>query len=157
MTAQGPLPIAPPAAPDELRAAAEALERISDWTNGATPRGGPRGVALSVLATVAAAGPRRISDLAGREHLSRPGMTHVVDRLVEAGLAERRTDRADGRIVLVAVTAAGRGHLEARRTTRVEALVARLSLLPPHDRHTLCGSIDVLNDLGTRPTPEEAP
>lgn len=137
-------------------AVAEALERISGWTNCATPRGGPRGVALSVLTAIASAGPQRISDLAGREHISRPGMSHVVDRLVEAGIAERRTGRADRRSVLVAATPAGRAHLAAQRSTRVDALVARLSLLPARDRHTLCGSIDALNDLGACPTPEEA-
>ncbi|MFI1097727.1 MarR family winged helix-turn-helix transcriptional regulator [Streptomyces sp. NPDC020917] len=157
MTGDGPLQISSQAAPDELVAVAEALERISGWTNCATPRGGPRGVALSVLTTIASAGPLRISDLAGRERISQPGMTHVVDRLVEAGLAERRTDRADGRIVLVAATPAGREHLAAQRSSRVDALVARLSLLPPRDRHALCASIDVLNDLSTSPTPEEAP
>jgi DNA-binding MarR family transcriptional regulator len=140
---------------DDLVAVGEALERVSRWIRRATPHGGPNGVALSVLGTVASAGPLRVSDLADRERISQPGMTSVVNRLVEAGLAERRADPADGRIVLVAATPTGQTYMDTLRSSRAQALVKHLRGLPVREQRALCASIDGLNALSAHPIAEE--
>jgi len=52
--------------------------------------------------------PQRISDLGQHVLLSQPGLSRLVDRLVERGLVSRCADTADGRAVRVALTDAGR-------------------------------------------------
>jgi DNA-binding MarR family transcriptional regulator len=136
-------------------AVGEALERLARWVRRATPDSGPRGVALSVLATIAATGPQRISDLADRERISQPGMSNLVNRLVEAGLAERQATPADGRFVLVAATSAGLAHLDAQRSARANTLARHLSRLTAGQQRALCASIDGLNALSTGPITEE--
>ncbi len=51
--------------------------------------------------------PARISDLNEHVLLSQPGLSRLVHRLAERGLVQCRPDPADGRGVLVSLTAAG--------------------------------------------------
>jgi DNA-binding MarR family transcriptional regulator len=52
--------------------------------------------------------PQRMSELNRHVLLSQPALSRLVDRLADRGLVERRTDPADGRGVLLALTDAGR-------------------------------------------------
>jgi DNA-binding MarR family transcriptional regulator len=61
----------------------------------------------SVLAALDG-GPQRITALAGREGLAQPTTTLMVKRMEERGWVTRERDTADGRVVLVSLTAAGR-------------------------------------------------
>src|SRR4051812_2703143 len=60
-------------------------------------------------------GPWRITELAEREGLAQPTMTLLVKRLEERGWVQRERDAADGRVVLVSLTAAGTAALEETR------------------------------------------
>jgi DNA-binding MarR family transcriptional regulator len=53
-------------------------------------------------------GPQRLSELNRHVLLSQPALSRMVDRLADRGLVQRQTDPADGRGVLLALTAAGR-------------------------------------------------
>src|SRR5262252_3350784 len=52
--------------------------------------------------------PQRLSELNRHVLLSQPALSRLADRLAERGLVQRRTDPADGRGVLLALTDAGR-------------------------------------------------
>jgi DNA-binding MarR family transcriptional regulator len=78
----------------------------------------PRGLsltALSTLSTVERTGPRRLTDLALSEGVTQPSMSALVNQLEQLGLLERQSDAQDGRVVRVAITAAGREHLSTLR------------------------------------------
>jgi DNA-binding MarR family transcriptional regulator len=62
------------------------------------------------------AGSQRITSLAALEGLSQPTMTILVKRLEERGFVARERDAGDGRVVLVAITEAGREAMEGLRT-----------------------------------------
>ena len=94
----------------------------------------PRDISLtaaSTLATVERTGPRRITDLAVTEGVTQPSMTALVTVLATAGLAERRADPRDQRVVLVALTAAGADYLRSRRRAGTEALARLIDKLRP--------------------------
>jgi DNA-binding MarR family transcriptional regulator len=57
----------------------------------------------------------RMTDLAGRILASKSGLTRVIDRMEEAGLVQRERPRDDRRVILVAITPAGREALQAAR------------------------------------------
>src|SRR5688572_19066860 len=65
--------------------------------------------AYDVLLRLARAPGRalRMTELADRVMLSPSGMTRLVDRLVDKGLVERRTDPEDGRVALASLTDQG--------------------------------------------------
>jgi DNA-binding MarR family transcriptional regulator len=62
----------------------------------------------SIIATLAAAGPLHLGELARREAVTAPTASRAVDRLVELELVERMTDPDDARRHTVALTPRGR-------------------------------------------------
>ncbi|MEI8261640.1 MAG: MarR family transcriptional regulator [Actinomycetes bacterium] len=60
-------------------------------------------------------GPRRITELATSEALAQPTVTKLVDRLEGLGFVTRERSEADGRVVMVTITAGGRAEIAAVR------------------------------------------
>ncbi len=69
--------------------------------------------------------------------LSSAGTTKRLDRLVEAGLAERRPDPADRRGVLVRLTARGKLSVDRALEAHLETEKALLAALPRREQRTL--------------------
>lgn len=110
----------------------------------------PRDISLtaaSTLATVERTGPRRITDLAVTEGVTQPSMTALVTVLARAGLAERRADPRDQRVVLVALTAAGADYLRARRRAGADAFAALIAKLPAAEAQALLAATPALQHL----------
>jgi DNA-binding MarR family transcriptional regulator len=99
--------------------------------------------AVSTLATLERTGPRRVTDLA----VTQPSMTAVITQLQHLGLAERRRDPADGRVVLVAITTAGRRHLTATRRAGASVFTALIDKLPEQDAAALSAAVPALRRL----------
>ncbi len=100
--------------------------------------------AASTLATLERTGPRRLTDLAVNEEVTQPSMTALVTQLEELGLAERRRDPADARVVLVAITRAGRQHLRAMRRAGASALTGLIDKLDEQDAGVLTAALPAL-------------
>lgn len=64
----------------------------------------------------------RMSTLADRVMLTRPGLTGVVNRLQEAGLVSRSRVAADGRGLVAQLTPLGRRRLRAAHATHVASI-----------------------------------
>src|SRR6185437_10363414 len=80
--------------------------------------------AYGVLVTLVGAqdGLLTIGDLGERRNLSPSGISRSVDRLATIGLVERRTNPADGRSLLVGLTAQGLTRLRAAQVTHHETV-----------------------------------
>lgn len=100
--------------------------------------------ALSTLATLEHTGPRRLTDLAVTEEVTQPSMTSLVTQLEKLGLAERRRDRVDARVVLVAITRAGRQFIRKRRREGAEALTELIDKLDGRDAAELNAALPAL-------------
>jgi DNA-binding MarR family transcriptional regulator len=103
--------------------------------------------AASTLAILERSGPRRITDLAVAEGVTQPSMTAVVTQLQHLGLAERRRDPDDGRVVLVAITTGGRRHLSATRRASASVFTALIDELPEQDAARLSAAAPALRRL----------
>ncbi|MDP6606408.1 MAG: MarR family transcriptional regulator [Dehalococcoidia bacterium] len=88
---------------------------------------------LSALSVLVFGGPHSLGELASDEHVTPSTMSRVVDGLEAGGLAERRADRGDGRVVWVHATAKGRRLMYRGRDRRVGSLVDELRELSPDD------------------------
>jgi DNA-binding MarR family transcriptional regulator len=129
--------------PGDRTAAAEAIYPLLT----AAVRHQPRDISLtaaSTLATVERTGPRRITDLAVTEGVTQPSMTALVTALERAGLAERRADPRDQRVVLVALTVAGADYLRSRRRAGTETLARLIGKLPPGEAAALLAAAPAL-------------
>jgi len=61
------------------------------------------------------AGPRTVSDLAGRLEVTKQGMAQIIEDMERRGYVVRRPDPEDGRARLVELSARGRAALEVAR------------------------------------------
>jgi DNA-binding MarR family transcriptional regulator len=103
--------------------------------------------ALSTLATLERTGPTRLTDLAVAEEIAQPSMTSLATQLEQLGLAERRRDQADARVVLVAITRAGRQLVRKRRRVGAEALTELIDKLDEQDAAELNAALPALRRL----------
>ena len=103
--------------------------------------------AASTLATLERTGPRRVTDLAVAEGVTQPSMTAVVTQLQHLGLAERRRDPADGRVVLVTLTRTGRRQLTASRRAGASVFTVLIDKLPEQDAAALTAAVPALRRL----------
>ena len=94
-------------------------------------------------------GPRRITELAELERLAQPTMTLLVKRLEQQGLVSRERKAADGRVVLVTLTAAGASALEEYRAQASAALGAHLAQMPDDQVEALAAATQTLADFVT--------
>jgi DNA-binding MarR family transcriptional regulator len=104
------------AAPDNTQFAAElglVLGRLNRKLRVRTASGLTPSQA-SIVATLAAAGPLHLGELARREAVTAPSASRAVDRLVELELLQRMADPDDARRHTVALTR--RGHAAAANT-----------------------------------------
>lgn len=81
---------------------------------------------MKVLFVLNHEGPASVTDLAEALGVSAPSMTGTLDRLVRAGLVERRDDPADRRRVINTLTPAGQALVERLQQGRRARLLAAL-------------------------------
>jgi DNA-binding MarR family transcriptional regulator len=118
----------------------EGLRRLS-------PRDGLSLTAVSTLRRLDRSGPQRLCDLHAPEGVTQPAMTQLVTRLEKDGLAQRGGDPADGRVVVVSITDAGRATVEHRRVAHAAALSDRLRMLPEDDRAAILAAVPAMERL----------
>ena len=139
----------------EARSLATTLDRLTTWLRRQTPQQVSAST-ITALDRLASEGPLRVSDLAAREAMTQPGVTMLVNRLAEAGYAERVPDPTDRRAALVRITDAGRAVLTERTANRAQVLRARLAELSDEDQHLLVAALPAIERLvGASPDPRK--
>ena len=84
----------------------------------------------------------RMSDLAEALRVDPSTATRAVQRLVNVGLADRRPDDDDGRVVMVRITSAGRARHADVAARRSEVMRHLLNAFTPHERPVLADLLD---------------
>ena len=87
------------------------------------------------------------SELADAMTLSRPSITRILQRMERAGLVIRRTDAADQRQTLVALTAAGLELQQRLDSAMAEYVAATLDRMPEQDRADLARILPIWRSL----------
>jgi DNA-binding MarR family transcriptional regulator len=129
----------------EVAAGLERLLVLIRWLS-------PAGLSLTAgatLSTLERAGSCRLTELAAHEGVTQPAMTQLVGRLAGSGLVSRSADPADGRVVRVALTDAGRELLARRRAVRTERLAGLLATLSPADTAALAAALPAISALAS--------
>jgi DNA-binding MarR family transcriptional regulator len=80
----------------------------------------------AALARLGRGGPMSSAELARLEQISPQSMGSTLAALESRGLVERRSDPADGRRIVMSLTAAGEESLRDRRSARIAQLAAPL-------------------------------
>jgi DNA-binding MarR family transcriptional regulator len=135
----------------DVLALATTLEQVVTMVRRLTPSEDLSLTAISTLRSLELSGPTRLTELAGAQGVTQPGMTQLVTRLERDGYATRQASDADARVVLVDVTATGRSLLTRRRELRAHQLTVLLGHIPARDRAAIIAAIPALTllaDLG---------
>jgi DNA-binding MarR family transcriptional regulator len=127
---------------------ASGFDRLYEGLRRLSPRDGLSLTATSTLRRLDRCGPQRLCDLHAPEGVTQPAMTQLVTRLEKEGLAERGSDPADGRVVVVTITEAGRALVQRRRDDHSRRLADRLAQLPPADRAAIIAALPAMERLG---------
>jgi DNA-binding MarR family transcriptional regulator len=99
---------------------------------------------LKVLVTLGFEGSVTISKLAEALAISHPTVSHLVERLVQAGLAERREDVTDRRYTLARLTSQGETMFQRLRQGRLDRLQSYLTRLDERDIAALRQGLEAL-------------
>lgn len=91
--------------------------------------------------------PYRVTELAKEERVTQPGISLLVNRLAGRGWAQRIPDPADGRAVLVSLTAAGEAALDQLRAEYRALLHEEMATLEDSEIETLAAAVAVLDKL----------
>ena len=134
--------------PADNAALAAGFERFFETLRRITPREELSLTAASTLRRLERSGPHRLCELYAPEGITQPAMTQLVTRLEKEGLAERGSDPADGRAVVVSITEAGRAAVARRREGRAQALSGLLQDLTPAEHAALVAALPVLERIG---------
>jgi DNA-binding MarR family transcriptional regulator len=137
----------------DVRELAAGLERLTLWLRRQSPQTVSSST-ITALDRLATEGPLRVSELAAREAMTQPGVTMLVNRLADAGYAERVADPTDRRAALVRITEAGRAVLAERTALRGRVLRDRLAQLDFDDQQLLLAALPAIERLiATESTP----
>jgi DNA-binding MarR family transcriptional regulator len=124
-----------------------AVHRLTRTLRAQRPVDGLTLTQLSALVTIWREGPLSAGDVAAREGVKPPSATRVLAVLESSGLISRATDPADGRQVLLQVTAAGLDRIERDLQARDAWLAQRVDALTAADRRRLAAALDVIKRL----------
>lgn len=115
------------------------------------------GLAIDVLDVLEAAEqagrPASVSSVAAALGVDQPRASRLVAATVEAGLARREADQADGRRAFLVPTAAGRAVTEQVRGFRRSIFAAAMADWPETDRHDFARLLTRFVEALPRPLP----
>ncbi|MFD8969147.1 MarR family winged helix-turn-helix transcriptional regulator [Streptomyces sp. NPDC059568] len=124
-----------------------AIQHLLPALRARTVRGDLTPSRQAALATLAAHGPLRISDLAARMGIALSTVSRMVDLLDGSGWIERKTDPLDQRATLIALNGAGRALLDATRREAAVRLAEQIAQLTPAERRSLYAALPALEAL----------
>jgi DNA-binding MarR family transcriptional regulator len=93
------------------------------------------------LVVLASRGPQRLVDLAGALGVAPSTTGRMCDRLTRKGLLRRHRARADRRVVLVSITAAGRAVVDQATARRRELITEILAALPAPQQQDVAAAL----------------
>ena len=94
------------------------------------PAHGSPGAQFYALSFLRRKGPLSISELGHELQVSKQQTTPLINRLINNGLAERKTDEHDRRIVRIGISEAGNAVITELRAEIKRAFAAKLEVLP---------------------------
>jgi DNA-binding MarR family transcriptional regulator len=113
--------------------------------------------AASTLSTLDRTGPHRVTDLAVSEGVAQPSMTALVTQLERLGFAERRPAAGDRRVVLVALTPAGREYLRTSRRVGASLFTTLIDKLTDAEVAALRAAVPPIRRVLELAATDEAP
>ena len=102
---------------------------------------------FAIMKALEEVGTLHVAEIGERLQIPRPQMTHLIDRLVNQDMVERRADPADRRAINIALTDKGKTMIKEHRLSAKASIKATLSCLDDEDLKELSLSLRKLRDI----------
>jgi DNA-binding MarR family transcriptional regulator len=102
---------------------------------------------FEIMRLVSEEGTLKITEIGERLQVARAQMTHLIDRLAEAGMVKRQADSTDRRVTNIVLTAKGSAFLEKHSGYIWKATKEFLSDLTDEELVDLSTSLEKLRDI----------
>jgi MarR family transcriptional regulator, 2-MHQ and catechol-resistance regulon repressor len=113
---------------------ARAFDAVERHARASIARTGLGTTEFGVLETLYHKGEQPVCDVQRRILVESSSTTYVVDKLVKRGLVRRRHSTADRRVILLALTPAGRRLIRAHFPSHAEAMRRAVAALSPQEQ-----------------------
>ena len=87
------------------------------------------------------------AEIGERLMVARAQITHLIDKLVDLGIAERQTNSDDRRVTNILLTSKGRAIFQERDRNIKKAIKDTLSQLTDEELEGLSGSLETMRDI----------
>jgi DNA-binding MarR family transcriptional regulator len=102
---------------------------------------------FEVLRLLDKEGKLHITEIGEKLHIAKAQMTHLIDKLADLNMIERRTDITDRRTINITLTGSGRTFLEEHQNRLVSTAVDTMSRLTDEELEDLENTLKRLSDM----------
>lgn len=102
---------------------------------------------FEVLRLLDKEGKLHITEIGEKLHIAKAQMTHLIDKLADLNMIERRTDITDRRTINITLTGSGRTFLEEHQNRLVSTAVDTMSRLTDEELEDLANTLKRLRDM----------
>jgi len=102
---------------------------------------------FEIMALLKEAGTLHVAEIGERLQIARAQMTHLIDKLVDLNIVERKMDIADRRTINITLTGQGRVFLEEHKDRLMSITIETMSRLTDEELEDLSNTLRKLRDI----------
>jgi MarR family 2-MHQ and catechol resistance regulon transcriptional repressor len=102
---------------------------------------------FEIMSLLKETGTLHAAEIGEKLHLAKAQMTHLIDRLADLNMVERKTDIADRRTINITLTGRGRAFLEEHKNKLVGTAMETMSRLTDEELEDLANTLKKLRDM----------
>jgi len=102
---------------------------------------------FEIMTLLEEAGTLHVAEIGERLQIARAQMTHLIDKLVDLNIVERKMDIADRRIINITLTARGRVFLEEDKSRLISTTIETMCQLTDEELKDLANTLRKLRDI----------
>jgi len=92
-------------------------------------------------------GKLHVTEIGEKLHVAKAQMTHLIHKLADLNMVERKTDIADRRTINITLTGQGRAFLEEHKNRLVDTAMKTMSRLTDEELEDLANTLKKLRDM----------
>jgi len=102
---------------------------------------------FEIMSLLKETGTLHVAEIGEKLHVAKAQMTHLIDKLADLNMVERKTDIADRRTINITLTGQGRAFLEEHKNRLVGTAMETMSRLTDEELEDLANTLRKLQDI----------
>jgi DNA-binding MarR family transcriptional regulator len=102
---------------------------------------------FEIMTLLKETGTLHVAEIGDRLYIAKAQMTHLIDKLVDLNIVERKMDIADRRTINITLTGQGRAFLEEHKNRLVSTTMETMSRLTDEELEDLANTLRKLRDI----------